>query len=508
MAACSSEPEPASSADAGTPALDAGRDPRPDAGLERLDGGSASDAGPTADASADAGLPALPEAADPERLTGFVRELSHPDLGGRLTGTASGDAAEAWLRARLVQTGLEIVEQQVTFPFYEVAGPARLAVVDENGTAVEELAYFEEFREIDFSGSGAVTGELVFAGYGVVTEARDDFAGLELSGRIVAVITGVPPGSGLDPKEEGRIDRKVHAAWSRGAVGAVVALAGSAATSAYHAGLAAELAARGPEGVDPALHLEAFPLAFLRFEATERLVGRDAVALAYDPSPFATGRRVALEIHGTTHLQASCRNLLAVHRGTDPALAEEVVLLGAHYDHLGAGADGRVFPGAADNAAGASIVLETATALAASGVRPRRTVVFALFCAEEQGLFGSRHYVEQEPLFPLAATALMVAVDFIGEGDPMLTNPDDNPLFQLFFGDADQHPELPIDPVDYHGGCASDDCPFLWAGRPAYRFLANGVHHHLPSDTFETLRLPVVVRIADVCIEGIAKSAY
>src|SRR5262249_15204746 len=113
-------------------------------------------------------------------------------------------------------------------------------------------------------------------------------------------------------------------------------------------------------------------------------------------------------------------NVVGLLRGTDPRLAQEAIVIGAHYDHLGRGGEGSlapdevgtIHPGADDNASGTAAVLALARAFAAGGGAPR-TLVFVAFGAEEMGLLGSEHYV-RHPAVPLDRTALMVNFDMVG----------------------------------------------------------------------------------------------
>jgi hypothetical protein len=104
-------------------------------------------------------------------------------------------------------------------------------------------------------------------------------------------------------------------------------------------------------------------------------------------------------------------NVIGVLGGRDPRVAHEAVVVGAHYDHEGA-PDGVLHPGADDNASGTAVVLEAARAFTRAGGTPR-TLVFALFTAEELGLLGSRRYVER-PTVPLSRTVAMVNLDMVG----------------------------------------------------------------------------------------------
>lgn len=252
---------------------------------------------------------------------------------------------------------------------------------------------------------------------------------------------------------------------------------------------------------------EVLPAVFLRRKAAEALLEMAPEAAAKAPAARALGKRVHLVLRSRLYPEAVSRNVFGILRGSDPALAEEVILVGAHYDHLGVGADGRIFYGAADNASGTAVVLEAATAFAKSGVKPKRTVVFALWCAEEQGLYGSTHYVTKAPLFPLEKTRMMIQLDYLDDQyGPCISNPDENPVFVSFVGKAFE--EKKLIPLKLGGQCASDDCPFLAAKVPAYRFIAYGDHHHRTTDTAENLSLTMLRNTADLVVAGLRNAAF
>lgn len=106
-----------------------------------------------------------------------------------------------------------------------------------------------------------------------------------------------------------------------------------------------------------------------------------------------------------------CKNVLGMIEGSDPQLKNEYFVVGAHFDHLGAW-DGYVWNGADDNGSGSIGVLNIAKAIAASPVKPKRTVIFALWTGEEKGLLGSRYYA-QNPTFPIAKTVGYLNYDMI-----------------------------------------------------------------------------------------------
>jgi len=169
------------------------------------------------------------------------------------------------------------------------------------------------------------------------------------------------------------------------------------------------------------------------FLASDSLEGRDTpsrgldIAGEYIASQF---RRLGLEPAGDDGYFQSVvvrpddpdspksRNVAAILRGSDPQLKDTYVILSAHYDHKGLAESGddKVFNGANDNASGTAAVLEVANALAALHPRPKRSVLFILFCGEEKGLRGSRYYVDH-PLVPLDKTIANLNLEQLGRTD-------------------------------------------------------------------------------------------
>jgi Zn-dependent M28 family amino/carboxypeptidase len=169
------------------------------------------------------------------------------------------------------------------------------------------------------------------------------------------------------------------------------------------------------------------------FLASDLLEGRDTpsrgldIAGEYIASQF---RRLGLEPAGdggyfqsvvlrpedTDSLKS--RNVAGILRGSDPRLKDTYVVLSAHYDHVGLAQSGedRIFNGANDDASGTASVLEVANALATLHPRPKRSILFLLFCGEEKGLRGSRYYVAH-PLVPLAKTVAQLNLEQLGRTD-------------------------------------------------------------------------------------------
>jgi Zn-dependent M28 family amino/carboxypeptidase len=131
------------------------------------------------------------------------------------------------------------------------------------------------------------------------------------------------------------------------------------------------------------------------------------------------GATVSLHIPAPERRPVELKNVVAVLEGSDPKLKNEVILLTAHYDHVGVreGGEGdRIMNGANDNASGTATVLALAEAFAHHPARPRRTLVFMLYFGEERGLLGSRYYARR-PLFPLRSTVANLNFEQMGRTD-------------------------------------------------------------------------------------------
>ncbi len=151
-------------------------------------------------------------------------------------------------------------------------------------------------------------------------------------------------------------------------------------------------------------------------EAAAELIAARFQALGLQQVPALGGWRQEFPVDLGGASPVLVPNVVGVIPGTDPALQGQVVVIGAHLDHLGV-IQGAVYPGADDDASGVAAVMELARAFAASATRPRRTLLFAAWNGEELGLLGSAYYANQQPLFPLDDTVAALSVDMVGQGN-------------------------------------------------------------------------------------------
>jgi hypothetical protein len=205
------------------------------------------------------------------------------------------------------------------------------------------------------------------------------------------------------------------------------------------------------------------------------------------------------------------RNVIGVLPGSKPDWAGQSALLAAHYDHLGLGwpdvrkgEEGKIHPGADDNASGVSVMLELAKAIAA-GEKPQRTLVFVAFAGEEAGLLGSRHYVEHPP-FPLDKTIGVINLDTVGRLF-------DRKLSVLATGSASEWQHIFrgagfVTGVEgrmiQEGLESSDQKSFIDRGVPAVQvFTDPHPDYHRPGDTADKIDGAGLVKVATYVKEGI-----
>lgn len=211
------------------------------------------------------------------------------------------------------------------------------------------------------------------------------------------------------------------------------------------------------------------------------------------------------------------QNVIGYIEGTDPILKHEFIVLGAHYDHLGMGGPSSKKPdtvgihlGADDNASGTAALLEIAEMLAANRNKLKRSVLFIAFGAEEQGLLGSKHFVEHS-VVPLSSVKLMLNMDMVGRM---------NQEKHLYMGGAASFdggmdlmkslgPEIGLNPIviAYDVG-GSDHVSFYKKGIAVLGFHTGGhAHYHTPEDDFAHINIPGEKLVCDYIYNAIVSVA-
>ena len=198
----------------------------------------------------------------------------------------------------------------------------------------------------------------------------------------------------------------------------------------------------------------------------------------------ATPNRVSLSVKLVPIRDAATRNVLAMIQGSDPSA--DFVIVGGHYDHVGADPGGAIFQGANDNASGSAVVVALAEYFAQRHIQPKATIIFAAWTGEEAGLVGSAYYTNH-PLFPLAKTRAYINLDVVGAGSGAgLTITNDSPALANVARASAKDLGITFGGSAVGGG--SDHESFLRAGVPATFFIWQQYGDiHVPGDTFDKI---------------------
>ncbi len=361
-----------------------------------------------------------------------VAFLADDLLEGREAGSRGHEIAARYVATQFAALGLQPGAgggnwyQPIEFVRFVPQGEATLRVGGQVFTQGREMM----MRASPDPAPLALTAPLVFVGYGLDMRSHgfDDYRGLDVRGKIVVALNGVPEGTPSDIAAHLNGDKR-RMAGARGALGMINIRPRGEAAAAPWARMVRFANRPGTIWLEPggtpfsdagALRFSATlddASAELLFRAAGRQLGPilDEAALPRSrPRGFAMRieARVVRQPPATTRF--SSPNVLAILPGTDPSVAQEYVLLMAHLDHIGvrdprpgdaAGAD-RINNGAMDNAAGIATLIEAARAMSRPGNRPRRPILFAAVTAEEKGLLGAEYLARH----PVVANGRIVSV--------------------------------------------------------------------------------------------------
>ena len=346
-----------------------------------------------------------------------IATLADDGMEGRLTGSPGHQRAADHIAARLRAIGVgpagaDTYFQPVDFEEQFVLADRSTASLVSNGAATPiSIPQDMIIGRGDGRRPDHVEAPLVFIGYGLhMPEAgHDDFAGVDLAGKIAVVIGGGPAEVSGALKSHARSARARLLA-EKGAVGLIALTTPKAVEVPWSRSMGAA-SQSGMYYAEPELRdlRKPFIRASFNPETAEKLFARSgrsfaevaALADASKPVPgFALGQSLRADI-ATRHAPVHSNNVVGLIPGSDPALRDEYVVLSAHFDHLGIGEPvngDRIFNGALDNGAGVASLLDIARVLK-SGPRLKRSILLVFVTAEEKGLLGSRYFALR-PLIP------------------------------------------------------------------------------------------------------------
>ncbi len=474
------------------------------------------------------------EAGATERLTAHVSWLADDARQGRRAGTQAARDSADWLAARMAELGLEPAGEKGWMQALDVPLPVRDAGGSRVSTAARTFEGGGEIMPLFCSDGGAAEGRLAWGGYGIVHAERgwDDYAYARktgsLEGAVVLIVRGTPPTDEPAPAPEaaatpdtalvqkgsgwgnsGSLFTKVMTAKRLGAAAVLVAQHPSQADEP----LPPFDATRSAQASIPCLMVSAAVAQALE-PAYERLV--EELDRTGGPAAFApaTAPTVALRAD-VVREKGEAWNVLGLLRGRS---SQRVVVVGAHYDHLGLGGEGSLAPdalgevhnGADDNASGTAAVLEIARALG-SGTELDCDVLFALWSGEEEGLLGSEHWARL-PTVPLDRVVGNLNLDMVGragDGELSVLGVGSAAPFEAWLEVAGPRADLELTLSSSGQGMGgSDHQTFLRRQIPALHFFS-GVHpdYHKPSDDTERFEAEGTARVVALCADIVRSMA-
>ncbi|MBI4463991.1 MAG: M28 family peptidase [Acidobacteria bacterium] len=454
-----------------------------------------------------------------DRWLADVRYLASDELKGRGNGTPELDRAADYIAAQFREAGIKPVGADYFQPFEAVVGGDlgpnnRLALRNPDAVSYRPN---RDFIPLGFSASSEQEGMLAFVGYGITAPEYnyDDYAGIDVTGKIVLVLRHEPQEEDAKSVFRGKQTTR-HAALVSKAInarnhGAVAMLLVNDPVNHSGDQLIPFGSMGGPSNIGiPVLQVKQSVAGSWMTRAGKSLGELQKVIDSnLSNQSFVLPSNLQLQVKtDVRQRRRQVKNVVGFLPGNDPVLKQEVIVLGAHYDHLGLGEQdslspgqvGQIHHGADDNASGTAGLIELARLFSAEQPQLRRSLLFMAFAGEELGLLGSAHYVE-EPLLPLSRTIAMINLDMIGRvrnRKLYVGGVGTSPGFRQLIEQKNQEFSFQLDFSD-SGYDASDHMSFTRKQVPVL-FFFSGLHgdYHKPSDTWDKQEPEETARVLEL----------
>lgn len=372
-----------------------------------------------------------------KQLSDYLYFVASDEMEGRDTPSRGLDTVAKFIGMNLSKWGFKPAGDNGTY--YQKIALHRDQIVP-SGTSVtvggKKYAYGEDLVRVSGTATGTMSAKIVYAGNGWMIKSKglNPYANLDVKGKIIAVygegpINGrmlVPLPTGVtmaDIPMSGRGTEWADAvtyARANGAAGVMVLASkflsdnwGAITANFGRSRMVPEKLA--PAGAAPGADV---PTIFIASPSLSKAIfaGESADPFSGAANPFEVSKEISVSIE-TKPETAWTQNVVAIWEGSDPVLKNEMVAIGAHYDHVGmnpnAPGPDKIYNGADDDGSGTVSVLSIAEALAKAPVRPKRSVLFVWHCGEEKGLWGSE-YFNKFPTVDIKKVVAQLNIDMIG----------------------------------------------------------------------------------------------
>jgi hypothetical protein len=445
---------------------------------------------------------------DQTAIARHINVLASAEYQGRLAGHEGQYKAAEYIANEFRSYGLMPAADEGTFyqwftyPFWRAVAPTSLTEI---GGESRSWIVTQDFTVFLYSGSGNVSAEVVFAGYGITLPQKqyDDYAGINVQGKIVLVFRHGPAGDQSWQNDFGvwNFGYKVRTAAEHGAAGLILI---NRYTQPPEPG-SGTLTIQG--------HVEGFPAAWVHRAVAEYLVNgtgrsleesQQSIDQTLKPLSFPIGKRVNLTVTSEFDPERRTMNVIGAIEGQDSNLKDEAIIVSAHYDHLGMSPLGEIYYGADDDASGTAVMLEVARTMSkfAAEANYPRTIVFVGWSAEEEGLVGSSYYVDN-PTMSIEKTVAVLQLDMVGVGNGnglLVFNGNTFPSLTQLLSDAGKLSGIEVIPRDATSN--SDHAPFAQRGVPAVLLFTEGTHpnYHTPNDRAEFIDPSLPAKVARLVV--------
>ncbi|MBI5214647.1 MAG: M28 family peptidase [Ignavibacteriae bacterium] len=438
-----------------------------------------------------------------QELQALVKFLTSDELEGRGSGTKGNEIAAKFIESEFKSYGLQPKGTNGYFQEFDFISTVKIGDDNSLSMKVKSLALDfklnEHFRPLGLTIDTSISASLVFVGYGISAESLkyDDYAGVDVNGKIVVMMRYSPNGNKDTVfNKYTPIRMKAMTARNKGAIGMILINGpvdepeGKLVAFNFDRGF-------GTSGI------AAQTMKWQAFDSVLHFVGRDFKSIQEQinamkqPQSFELADVMATMHTQTIKVHAKTSNIIGYLEGGDPKLKEEIVIVGAHMDHLGMGGEGSMKPdtvaihhGADDNASGTSGLLELAEYCATHKNDFKRSLLFLSFSGEELGTLGSTYFVNN-PTISLENAIAMLNMDMIGrmkESTLVVEGMGTSPNFENLVKSSNDDPSIKLT-LKPDGYGPSDHAPFYSKNLPVM-FFFTGTHreYHTPADTWEKIQ--------------------
>lgn len=454
-------------------------------------------------------------------LLGHIKYLSSDSLRGRLTGSTGDSLSAVYIEGKLASYGFVPISGD-GFQRYKVL--KKIVPGPDNALSINDISYTAEkdFMPMAFSENGGLKSDVIFVGYGFSINNDslkwDEYKGTDVKGKWVLILRADPePDNPNSPYASFSSDRdKAMLAKDMGAAGVL-----------FVSGPVFEPQDNFEELNASEYYSAGIPVLRIKRDVADKILAKKGQTIAGLEKKLNTSKKpfsfpINVTVNGKAEVireMAGTRNVAMILPGEDPQLKDQYVILGAHFDHLGMGGPGSgsraldtigIHHGADDNASGVAMMLELAKKFAKTKGSHKRSIVCLSFSGEEEGLFGSKHFVD-DPLIDLSKVDVMINMDMVGR-----LNEANNlqiggvgtasGLKELVLANSDTSViKLSLSPEGYG---PSDHSSFYGKNIPVL-FYFTGAHmdYHTPADTWEKINYKGMVEVSALIFKVAEKLA-